>query len=64
MGLAIGWFTFIFNILWIVLSLICILLLTIYDCNDLTGVFIGIEKIFGQTRTDKKVCERGCKELM
>lgn len=59
MGLVIGWFTFICNMLWIVLSLICIILLTIYNCHDLADVFNKMEKAFGQTRNEKKGCERG-----
>lgn len=62
MGLVIGWFTFICSILWIVLSVICVILLTIYNCNDLADVFNKIEKAFSQKRNEKEGCERGRKK--
>lgn len=61
MGLVIGWFTFICSILWIVLSVICVILLTIYNCNDLADLFDKIEKAFSQKRNEKEGCERGRK---
>lgn len=58
-GLVIGWFTFTCNLLWIVLSQLGILLLTIYECDELAGLFSEMEKVFNHTRKDRKGCDRG-----